>query len=204
MKSEDGFPQPKVHDWDEFFEKYATKTPAKILVRGQPWGALEELRRGSPLAPGLTFTLPKEGEEGFAEVNPWVELIQSGKFSEKTLSLIPVSYQTTDDWLYILEESAKLEMTWLHALHLAIAYAERGAIDSPKDLLKQCLELKPNPIAARNLAILETDDQTVWAYMMASQLILRPFLTNSLFRMLGIFFHSGNLIQLTLASLPTW
>lgn len=166
MKSEDGFPQSKVHDWDSFFKKYATKAPSKILVRGQPWGALEELRRGSPLAPGLSFTLPKEGEEGFAEVNPWVELVTTGRFSEATLSALPLSYQTTDDWLHILEESAKIEMTWLHALHLAIAYAERGAIDTPKDLLKQSMELKPNPIAARNLGILENEDKKVWSYLM--------------------------------------
>jgi hypothetical protein len=165
MKSDDGFPQSKVHDWDEFFKKYATKAPAKILVRGQPWGALEELRRGSPLAPGLSFTLPNKGEEGYAEVNPWVELIQTGRFSEETLSVLPVSYQTTDEWLYILEESAKIEMTWLHALHLSIAYAERGAIERPKDLLKQSLELKPNPIAVRNLAILETDETEVWSLL---------------------------------------
>jgi len=165
MKSEDGFPQETVKSWDAFFQKYATKTPAKILVAGQPWGALEELRRGSPLAPGLSFTLPKKGEEGYAEVTPWVELIQTGRFSAETLSLLPVSYQTTDAWLYILEESAKLEMTWLHALHLGIAYAERGAIDEPKKLFKQSLELKPNPIAARNLAVLETSNDVIWGYM---------------------------------------
>lgn len=172
MKSKDGFTQSTVKDWDEFFKKYATKAPSTIHVRGQPWGALEELRRGAPLVPGVTFTLPNKGEEGYAEVNPWIELVKTGRFSEETLSVLPVSYQTTDEWLYILQESSKLEMTWLHALHLGIALTERGEVTETKKLFKQSLELKPNPIAMRNLAILETDPNTVWSYMLDAWNIL--------------------------------
>lgn len=68
---------------------------------------------------GLTFTLPAVGETGYDEAQPWVELLTAGTFSAETLTKYPVSYQTTDGWLAVLEESAeKHGMTWLHALHL--------------------------------------------------------------------------------------
>ncbi len=34
-------------DWEKFFSKHATTKPNEVLVHGQPWGALEEMRCGS-------------------------------------------------------------------------------------------------------------------------------------------------------------
>ena len=147
----------QVAKWDGFFQKHATKAPSKILVRGQPWGALEEMRLGTAmlcllcntmlyrvlclmicilmyaaghqLVDGLTFTLPAKGETGYDEAQPWVEILTTGTFSSETLNKYPVSYQTTDGWLRVIEESAeKHGMTWLHALHLGkIYYAMPGS-----------------------------------------------------------------------------
>lgn len=167
MKKTDGtgMPQELVKDIDSFFQSHATDTPTEILVRGQPWGALEELLLGAPLAPGLTFTLPVEGEEGYAEMKPWMELVQDGTFSADTLSKMPLSYQTTDRWLALLQKSADTYgMTWLHALHLGIASAERGNIAEPKQLFELSWSLKQNPVAARNLAVLSTTAEEAWPY----------------------------------------
>jgi len=164
MKSEEGMKQETVLDWDAFFQKYATKEPAEILVSGQPWGALEEMRLGRQLAPGLTFTLPKAGEAGYSEALPWVDLLSTGTFSDAALSVLPVSYQTTDGWLKLIESSAETSLTWLHALHLAVAYTERGAMDLPVTLFSKSMEMKPNPIAARCLAVLQKTEDAAWPF----------------------------------------
>lgn len=156
---------PQVSKWDSFFQKHATKAPSKILVRGQPWGALEEMRLGHTLVDGLTFTLPAEGEEGYAEAQPWVELLQDGTFSDHTLGLYPVSYQTTDGWLKVIEESAeKFGMTWLHALHLGVCHAERGSTEKAKELFEESMRLKPNVIAARCVAVHQSTPEEAWIH----------------------------------------
>lgn len=164
MKSSSGFTQEEVAQWDSFFQKYAAAEPSEVLVRGQPWGALEEARLGKRLAPGLKFELPKEGEKGYDEVKPWIELLQTGTFSEETLSVLPVSYQTTDAWLKLIKASADKKMTWLHALHLGINYAERGMVEEPKKYLQMSMQLKPNPIAARTLGVLMAKPEQAWSY----------------------------------------
>jgi len=116
------------------------------------------------MVPGVKFTLPAKGEEGYAEVQPWVELVQDGSFSKETLELLPVSYQTTDAWLELVEKSASKDLTWLHSLHLAIAYTERGAINEPKKLYQYSMKMKPNPIAARCLAVLESTNDAAWKH----------------------------------------
>jgi len=173
MKSSEGMTQETVHDWDAFFEKYATVEPSEILVRGQPWGALEEKLLGQRLAPGLVFDLPSKGEEGYEEMLPWMELLSDGTFSDATLSRLPLSYQTTDNWFKVIKESADRGMTWLHALHIAINLIERGDVEEPRNILKQSMELKPNPIAARNLAILCQTYEEAWPHFMAAWEILQ-------------------------------
>jgi hypothetical protein len=46
-------------------------------------------------------------------------------------------------------------MTWLHAPPIAIGHIERGAVAYPLELLTQSMALKPNPIAARCIAVLQ-------------------------------------------------
>ena len=153
MRKPEGMSQPVVKDIDAFFQLHATDEPTEILVRGQPWGALEEMLLGRPLAPGLKFTLPLVGEEGYDEAQPWVELLQQGTFSADTLTKMPLSYQTTDRWLAVLQKSAETHgMTWLHALHIGIALTERGNIEEPISMFQMSYTLKPNPVAARCLA----------------------------------------------------
>jgi hypothetical protein len=166
MKSDTGFTQEEVKKWDQFFEKYATVAPSEVLVRGQPWGALEEMRLGHQLVKGLTFTLPKKGEEGFAEAQPWVELLTEGTFSAETLSLTPVSYQTTDGWFEVIKASAdKVGLTWLHALHLGVNYAERGATETAIKYFTKSMEMKPNAIASRCLGVLQQTPEEAYPFL---------------------------------------
>ena len=111
----------------------------------------------SQFSTGLEFTLPEEGEENFDEMKPWLELLEDGVFSVETLSkYTPVSFQTTDGWMDLLQASAdKFGMNYLTALHLGIGYMERGVIDRPTELFEESLKLNQTVIAYRNLALLQ-------------------------------------------------
>lgn len=178
MKSPHGMPKEVVNKYDKFFQKYATVAPSEIIVKGQPWGALEEQLLGVPLAKGLNFQMPDAGTLNAKEVQPWVELLTQGTFSAETLSKLPLSYQTTDRWLAVLEKSAAtFGTTWLHALLLGIAYTERGAIDLPKQLFAQSYALKPNPIAARCLAVLSSTIDEAWPHFQTAWSVLHADFT---------------------------
>jgi hypothetical protein len=164
MRSPNGMPKEEVNKWDAFFQKHATKAPSQILVRGQPWGALEEMLLGHKLVEGLEFSLPKEGEEGYEEAVAWIELLTQGTFSERTLSLLPVSYQTTDRWFKrIIESAEKHGMTWLHALHIGVGYGERGATETAIKYFQLSMDLKPNPIAIRCIGVMQTTMEAAFA-----------------------------------------
>ena len=55
-------------------------------------------------------------------------------------------------------------MTWLHALHIAVCYTERGDVELPLQLLQQSFDLKPNPIAARCMAVLQKSQEAAWPF----------------------------------------
>lgn len=166
IKSPKGMDKNKVANLDAFFDKWATVDPVQVLTDGQPWGALEEMLIGKRLAPGLKFTLPTDKNSlTYKEAQPWVELLTTGKFSEETLSKNILSYQTTDRWLALIEKSvAENGMTWLHALLLGINYAERGFIAEPKKYFETSISLKPNPVAYRCLAVLQSNVNDAWPY----------------------------------------
>ncbi len=162
MRSENGMTASKVSVLDQVL-KEAASLPATeeesanaVILRGQPWGALEQLRvGGAPLTTsGLHFSLPVFGEVGFEEVKPWKELLSDAEtFSASTLSALPVSYLTNDAWLAIVQSSAdNFGMTWLHALYIGIAQTERGMVSEPLSMFQTSLLMKPNPIAARCIA----------------------------------------------------
>jgi hypothetical protein len=147
-------------EMDAFFEKYADEPVTTMLSEGMPWGALEELRRGSPLKEGLSFGFP---ESAMDEVRPWIQLVQNGTFLEDSLARLPLSYQISDQWYDVLVASAeKFGATWLHDLHMGTVLTERGAVEEPKTLFKSSLMKKANPLALRNLAILQDTYEEAW------------------------------------------
>jgi len=166
---------------DAFFEKWAHVDPEQILTPGQPWGALEEmLLGGARLAPGIKFTLPTDKSSlAYKEAQPWVELLTHGKFSDETLSKIPLSYQTTDRWLRVIEQSVQNQgMTWLHALFLGIAATERGSIEESTKYFQQSIQLRANPVAFRCLAVLQTTVEAAWPYYQQAWGLLHTSYTN--------------------------
>ena len=172
IQSTSGMQKTTVKDLDDFLKSMATVTPNEVLVQGQAWGYLEELLLGQKLAPGLTFQLPLQDTDEWYEIVAWYELVTTKTFTQSLQSL-PLSYQTTDRWLSVLEASEKIQgITWLHALHRGIMLTERGDIEISKQLFILSNELKPNPIALRNIAVLQTTPTDAWPYYQQAWSIL--------------------------------
>jgi hypothetical protein len=166
IRSSQGMPQEKIEDWDAFFKKYASVSPSEILVQGQPWGYVEQLLLNEDsLVPGLTFAPPSRGSREEAEAQPWIELVRDGTFSNVSLSHLPLSFQTTDRWLDALQRSVDTHgLTWLHALHIGIALAERGVVTDARVLFNESFTLRANAIAARCLAVLSSTPTEAWPF----------------------------------------
>jgi hypothetical protein len=170
IQSKDGVTNELYDDIHKFLISTADidAGPDAMISKGSSWGYLEEMLTNRKLAKGLTFPEPDASDGNYAEIAPWLELLQDGTFSA-SLNTIPLSYQTTDGWLDVLLASASAEggMTWLHAMHLGVCYMERGEVDRPRELFKQSLALNETGavLVYRNLAVLETDTQAVWGFL---------------------------------------
>ena len=60
-----------------------------MLYQGAPWGALYERITGKQLAPGLYFNLTDD----VRGVRPWLELFETGGFSEESLDSVPTNFE---------------------------------------------------------------------------------------------------------------
>jgi hypothetical protein len=176
MRSEEGMPHHKRDEIDAFFQAHIDDTPAEMIYTGMPWGAVEELRLGKKLVKGLDFELPKEGTLAYDEALPWMDLVRTGNFSEAALNRLPLSFQTTDAWLDLLVRSAEQKgYTWLHYFHIGVALMERGSVEESRTMFTRSIALKPNPVSARNLALLETTYEAAWPHYLKAWGILQNY-----------------------------
>jgi hypothetical protein len=167
IQSDEGMPKSSLNDMDAFFESIANMEPTKVLVDGSAWAAVEEKRLGRTITPAMRFNLPEKSSQAGLEVQPWLDLLDIGTFSDNVLSKLPLSYQTTDAWLEILEKSTSSNgMNWLNSLHLAVNYAERGEIDRPLELFQKSADLQENVIAYRCIAVMQSDTNKALAYFL--------------------------------------
>jgi hypothetical protein len=164
----------KTETMDAFFKKWADYEvkEADIIHQGMPWGALNEKLRAklnfpSRMSKGALFTMDKTNWE----VRPWVELLDDGTFSAETLTRTPISFQVSEQWRHVIEDSvAKYGATWLHLLHLGIIATETGLKDPARNLFVQSMSLKATAVAARNIALLcgETDYDCAFSWYQKS------------------------------------
>ena len=143
---------------DEYFKDLEHESPEEILFEGTSWGALHEtLLKGKPgtIFKSTPFMFTKEMN---LELQPWMDLLNNGTFSEESLKRTPLSYNLEPKWIELLEKSGQQNsMTWLHHLHLGIYKTETGAVEEPIQHFEASLQLKANPIAARCLALLQSN-----------------------------------------------
>jgi hypothetical protein len=157
-----GLSSDDIADTQRFFKRWASIPPhrSEIVHRGKPWGGLQEQLTGKKLARGAPFAVPESGETGFDEARPWAELAIHGTFSADSLAATPLSYQVRSEWQTALHESAGSHGdTWLHRLHLGVILLDQGMIIAGERELNASMSLKPNVVAARNLALLASSPQ---------------------------------------------
>eukprot|EP00037_Helgoeca_nana_P006494 m.59859 g.59859 ORF g.59859 m.59859 type:complete len:809 (+) comp17377_c0_seq1:82-2508(+) len=150
-------------DVDTFLESIAdrTPTPTELLHSSAGWGAVEQLLRGTPLAPGAIFPVDPAALAADLDVAPWFDLVSTGTFSAKALSRHAISFQIAPRWVDALETSiATHGPTWLHHFHLGVALLETSevpgdnAFTEAESRFAKSLVLKETAEAHRNLAII--------------------------------------------------
>jgi len=164
LDSKIGMPRAEIARIDAKLKKMAAEPlePSAILAHGMPWGALEEKRAGKRLSSSAPFTYARWANESNAR--PWAELLEKpGEFSEQTLAQPTTSFMLDDGdgsglWMKRVRSS---KPTWLRSLLLGVASAERAGgmaqqapdLAEARALFAESYRLKPNPLAARCLAV---------------------------------------------------
>jgi tetratricopeptide (TPR) repeat protein len=121
----------------------------EFLHYGSGWGYLEKRRRekmGEPLADVEMF--PKESLA--KEQQPWLELLEAGRYSSFDES--HPSFMIQREWKELLEASVK---NWAAYLQLGVMYAYEGEKHKAREAFESSLEYKETAWVLRNLAALE-------------------------------------------------
>ncbi len=180
ISSPKGVSQEKIRHMREWMTTVSAM-PVKesdIISDGMPWGYLHERLRQRMGHPGrmvdTAFFRVPDNRRMREEIQPWLDLLDYGTFSNATLSRLPISYQVSEAWRTVIEDSAtKVGTTWLHSLHLGVIAAETGIVDKPRIYFQDSMNRKPNAIAARCLALLcKTPDDAYPLFQKAWQLAL--------------------------------
>jgi len=166
LASPSGIPFSDFKSVDKFLEQLGQipPKPEEVIHYGQPFGALYEKSASKKIAPGALFNA------SFLSVEPrtrmWVELLETGTFTNLTLSRIPTSFEISPEWIKVLEEAIVQHSpgTWLHHLLLGTAYLEQGQRDRAHQSFTQSMISKPNVHAARNLAVIAPSNESQFAY----------------------------------------
>lgn len=149
----------------------ASEVPGTPIVTGSGWGALENLRRKaqgeSPLSSVCTFPSSSLG----AEQEDWLELLQTGRFSDRPVQNPPASFMTDKTWLPLLEKADG----WYGLLQYGIVCYASGDSDGAEKAFLCSDMLRENGWACRNIARLKRlkgmhDEAEFWMEK-ASQLL---------------------------------
>ncbi len=111
---------------------------------GSGWGALEERRRGAPLAPQLDFGSIQ------AEQEPWAELLANGKWPQNCR---PSSYLVQDEWFEVLRQNS--DSSWQTAYHLALNYLDRFDDERAEQALKRSMAREVNAWNLQAMGVLQ-------------------------------------------------
>jgi hypothetical protein len=123
----------------------------KQMHVGSGWGALEELRRGAPLAEGVRFPVVSMGA---AERN-WRHLLMTGAMEELPATEDPGEFMVQPEWTALLEESiaAGPGNHWLSLYHLGVALWGSGDREGAEAAWRSSVERTESAWAYRNLAV---------------------------------------------------
>ncbi len=136
--------------------KIMNSTSLEFLHIGSGWGALENARRLADKENTLSeiFEFP---EFSLTEAQrDWVYLLEKEKLAERRVEDAPIGYLVDEPWLTKLEKALEKpeNHNWYAYMHLGVMLYANGEIDRSKTAFEKSLELKNNPWANRNLAML--------------------------------------------------
>lgn len=140
-------PDDALDNNDHWLKQQAERSPDEILQQGSAWGSLYEKMTGRTISPGLVF------ETNCTVERPFLEILESGVFSEQTLQQPPQSWAVSDRWISVLEKSQAQQNTWLHDLLLGVARLDRGESEQARRLFESSVQLKDSYLANRHLAL---------------------------------------------------
>jgi len=123
---------------DAWLRDAADLPPSKPLSYGSGFGQLHEMLTGKRLSKSLNFTVAVTDTE-----RAWFELLENGTFSEETLAEpAPQSFMVDRAWVSVLTHSGEaMGWTYLHHLHLHIAYRQLGEVEAANQHLNKSVSL---------------------------------------------------------------
>jgi tetratricopeptide (TPR) repeat protein len=137
-------------------EAWKDQAPAEILHRGSGWGTLEALRRqATGEAPFAEKGLDFGGALG-AEQQPWLELLQTGRFPDSDSDTPAGGILVQAEWHRLLADAVQQHPNsgWEAWLHLGNMRLHEGDADGARQAWETSLARKRTPWALRNLAVL--------------------------------------------------
>jgi hypothetical protein len=129
--------------------------PDEILHRGSGWGALEALRREQAKeTPFASTALDFGGTLGAAQ-QPWVNLLNSGRFPETDGDTLTAGILVQPEWRALLEKSVAQDGGgWEAWLHLGVMRLHDGDLSGARQAWETSLARRRTAWALRNLAVL--------------------------------------------------
>ncbi len=127
--------------------KMATTPASEMVLYGEPWGALENIRREkfgeSPICPHLDF-----GKVS-SEQQPFIQFLNNGKFDDKCDIIPPKSWILQPEWTELIEKS---EPNYLKYLNLSAIYLAEDNLEKAESSAIKALEFSRTPTALFILA----------------------------------------------------
>lgn len=130
--------------------------PGEMLCLGSGWGALEEISRKAQNRPVLSeeIVIPKEAiTEAQQE---WIELLKTGRLSEKAVTEEPCGYVVDTFWHGLLKKSLETpeNRNWYSLMHLGVMEYASENTDTALSLFLESVEKNPNAWCYRNIAMI--------------------------------------------------
>ena len=160
----------RIQKLHEEYVKKADMPLAELLSTGSGWGALEQVRaakageKGAPES--FSFPLYTMGDTEL----PWYSLLTNGYIPETPVLSVPRSWMVDTKFRKVLEDSINKPegKHYLSKLYYGVMLYEQGERDAGVQAWQESIEMKPSPVAFRNLAYnarLHMNGDAALAYM---------------------------------------
>lgn len=137
----------------EKYRKNAKNPPIRMLHSGNGFGAIEEIRSPGSTPEGLIFPQASIGEKELM----WLNLLRHKQINDIDIFDFPKSYMIDMRYENLLLEACD-KNSYTACNLLGIMYLENGFDDKAKEYFKKSVSILPNPLAYRNLYIVEKEN----------------------------------------------